>query len=249
MKTTSPSEQFSLTRLAAFSFEVYAPEAIICASSLQACLLKNNLSRSICNRVPAVPAPPKSRHRLTSFSSGRNRGAGIIKKDPEPGILVLKKALELFPDYFDALELLGTEYVKLGQFENAVPILTRALAINSKAGSSMFWLGVAHLKLNHIDESIEWLNQAVATNPGNANAYMNLGLAYGNKHSLDDAETAFKKAYQLGGVGAADAHLYLAGIYNTRSKYGDAWRELELYLKEAKGLKNTTQIKEMISRL
>jgi hypothetical protein len=58
-----------------------------------------------------------------------------------------------------------------------------------------------------------------------------------------------KKAYELGGTDAADAHLYLAGIYNKRERYGDAWRELELYLKEAKGLKDTTQIKEMIGKL
>lgn len=179
-----------------------------------------------------------------------DRGAGNIKgRDTQLGIDELRKAIEIFPDYFDALELLGTEYVKLGQFESAVPVLTRALAVNSKAGSSMYALGVAYLTLNRIDQSIDWLQSALAQDSGNPNIHMMLGLAYGKKQSLDQAEAAFRKAYQLGKANAADAHLYLAGLYDKREKYGDAWRELELYLKEAKGLKDTTQVREMIVRL
>lgn len=179
-----------------------------------------------------------------------DRGSSSIKnKDTQAGIDALNKALEIFPTYFDALDLLGTEYVKRGQFDIATPILTRALAVNNRAASSMFYLGVAYLKRNHFDEAIEWLQNAAAQSSGNPNVYLMLGVAYGNKQSLDEAETALKKAHQLGGADAAEAHLYLAGIYNKRERYGEAWRELESYLKEAKGLKDTTQIKEMISKL
>jgi Tfp pilus assembly protein PilF len=185
-----------------------------------------------------------------------SRGASIIDKDPPLGILSLKKAIEIFPDYFDALELLGTQYVKVGlsekntaQFESAIPILTRALVVNNKAASSMYALGVAYLKVNQVKQSTEWLQNSIALNSVNPNAYLMLGLAYGSGGSLDQSEAALKKAYEQGGADAADAHLYLAGLYNKREKYGDASRELELYLKEAKGLKDKTQIKEMIAKL
>jgi Flp pilus assembly protein TadD len=211
-------------------------------------VLKRKKSRTAsANTAPRVVfmqvVPPAAREEY-------DRGESSIKnKDSQAGIDSLKKAIEIFPSYFDALDLLGTEYVQLGQFDNATPILTRALAVNNRAASSMFFLGVAYLKLNHFDEAIEWLQNAAAQSSGNPNVYMMLGLAYGNKQSLDEAETALKKAHELGGADAADAHLYLAGIYNKRERYGDAWRELELYLKEAKGLKDTTQIKEMIGKL
>jgi hypothetical protein len=178
-----------------------------------------------------------------------NRGASMIGKDPETGIKSLIKAIEIFPDYFEALELLGTQYVKLEQFENAAPVLVRALTVNEKAASSMYALGVAYLKLKQFNESLEWLQKAVAVDSGNPNVHMMLGLAYGNTNQLDQSETAFKTAYQLGGATVADAHLYLAGLYNKRERFGEAWRELELYLKEAKGLKNPAQIKEMINKL
>jgi tetratricopeptide (TPR) repeat protein len=113
----------------------------------------------------------------------------------------------------------------------------------------MYALGVAYLKVNQVKESTEWLQNSIALNSVNPNAYLMLGLAYGSSGSLDQAEAALKKAYEQGGADAADAHLYLAGLYNKREKYGDASRELELYLKEAKGLKDKTQIKEMIAKL
>jgi Tfp pilus assembly protein PilF len=178
-----------------------------------------------------------------------NRGVINLNKDSKAGIDSLKKAVEIFPDYFDALELLGTQYAKLGQYENAAPILVHALAVNDQAATSMYWLGFAYLKLNRLNESIEWLQNSANRDAGNPNVFMALGLAHGNNNSLDQAETALRKAYQLGGAGAADSHLYLAGILNKRERYGEAWRELELYLKEAKGLKDTTQIKEMIAKL
>jgi Tfp pilus assembly protein PilF len=178
-----------------------------------------------------------------------NRGVINLNKDGTAGIDSLKKAVEIFPDYFDALELLGSQYAKLGQYENAAPILTHALQVNDKAATSMYWLGFSYLKLKRINESIEWLQNAATLDSGNPNVHMALGLAYGNNNSLDQAESALKTAYQLGGPAAADSHLYLAGLYNKRERYGEAWRELELYLKEAKGLKDTTQIKEMISKL
>ena len=179
-----------------------------------------------------------------------NRGANSIKSNKlEPGIESLKKAIEIFPDYYDALELLGTEYVKREEYESAVPLLTRALTVNDKAASCMYALGVAYLKLKHFDESIEWLQKAAERDSGNPNVYMMLGLSYGNNGALEKAETALKKAYQLGGARLADAHLYLAGIYNKQERYGESWRELELYLKEAKDLKDTSQIKQMIANL
>lgn len=193
--------------------------------------------------------PPRAREEF-------NRGASIIDKDFPQGSLSLKKAIEIFPDYFDALELLGTQYIKVGlrdkdttQFQSAIPILSRAIAVNTKAPVSMYAIGVAYLKVNQIKDSIEWLQNSIAIDPVNPNAYLMLGLAYGGSGSLDQAEVALKKAYEQGGSEAADAHLYLAGIYNKREKYIEASRELELYIKEARGLKDKTQIKEMIAKL
>jgi len=192
--------------------------------------------------VFAQVIPPAAREEF-------NQGASNIKKDKETGVASLKKAIELFPDYFDALEMLGTEYVKAAQFENAVPVLQKAVDVNGKAYASMYGLGVAYLNLNRFEESLAWLQKANEGDPSNPNVFMMQGLAFGRTGRLSESETALKKAYQLGGPSAADAHLYLAGIYNNQDRFGEAWRELELYLKEAKGIKDKTKINDMITSL
>jgi Flp pilus assembly protein TadD len=178
------------------------------------------------------------------------RGLSSLRDNrSDQAIESLKKAVTLFPDYYLALELLGAEYVKRNQFEAAVPVLTHAIEINNTAPKSLYALGVAQLKLNRMAEAIDGLRKAAELEPGNANCFIMLGIALGNKGELDASEAALRKAYQVGGAQAADAHLYLAGLYNKQEKYGQAVKELELYLKEAKDLKDTTQIKAMIDKL
>ena len=178
------------------------------------------------------------------------RGAERLKDSPDEGIAALKRAVELFPDYYLALELLGTEYVKRGEYAAALPVLTHALEINSAAPKSLYALGVAYLKLKRPAEAIPWLVKAAEKDNGNANVHMMLGLAYGYNNALKDAEAALKKAYEVGGTQAAETHLYLAGIYNKQEKYADAVKELEIYLKEADDkTADKDKVKEMIKKL
>ncbi len=188
------------------------------------------------------PVPPTAREQYEKGVSS------LSDKKTEIGIQSLKQAIEIFPDYFLALELLGTEYVKGGMYDNAVPILSRAIQVNPDASKSLYALGVAHLKTNRSAEAVNWLQRAADKDPKSANVYMMLGLAYGSLGSLSESETAFKKAYLLGKSDVADVHFYLAGIYNKQQKYSEAARELELFLKESKDIKDRAQIKGMIAK-
>jgi tetratricopeptide (TPR) repeat protein len=193
--------------------------------------------------VFAQPVPEQAK---AEYDKG---AAGLRNNKWEAGNAALKKAIEIFPDYFDALELLGTEYVKRGEFEPALPVLSRAVEVNKRAAKSFYALGVAHLRLNHHAESVDWLSKAAELDAGNANIFMMLGLAYGNNRAFAQSEAAFKKALRLGGQAAAEAHFYLAGIYNKQERYHESWRELELYLKEAKDIKDRNLVKSMIEKM
>lgn len=178
------------------------------------------------------------------------RGAKNLKSNKSDAALAsLRKAVEIFPDYYEALELLGTEYVRSGQYDAALPVLKHALEVNSRAPRTLYALGVAYLRLNRIAEAIESLEKSARLDPTSVNTQMMLGLAYGSGGQLDQAEAFFRKALQAGGVAAAEAHYYLAGLYNKREKFGAAAQELELYLKNGKDIKDPPQIKAMIARL
>ena len=193
--------------------------------------------------VQEIPASARE-----EYERGRS---SLSSRNPEMALVSLKNAIDIFPDYFLALELLGTEYVRRGQFNAALPILTRATQVNPNASKSLYALGVANLKSNRSAEALNWLLRAEDKNPRNPNVHMMLGIAYGNVGSLVEAEQAFKKAYQLGGGKSdlADVHFYLAGVYNRQRRYAEAIRELEMFLMEAEDVKDRVQIKRLIERL
>lgn len=188
-----------------------------------------------------VPAPARSEY---------DRGVKFLREGKaEAGLTALKKAVELFPNYFAALEALGTEYVKLGQLDAALPLLRQALRLNNRASKSYYSLGVAYLKLNQLTEAIENLGQSATLEPNNINTQMMLGIACSGQQQFKPAEEAFQKALKLGGAAAAEAHFYLASVYEKQQQYDAAIAALEMYLKEAKAVRDPKKVKEWLQRL
>lgn len=178
------------------------------------------------------------------------RGANSFRDGQfEAGLTALKQALELFPDYFQALELLGKEQVKAGQYEAGIAVLMNAVQVNPRAAASYYAIGVAFLKLDQPAAAISALNKSANFNPANANTQMMLGVVFNQQNQLAESAAAFKKALQLGGVAAAEAHFYLASVYEKQQQFAAAVSELELYLKESKEIKDPAYIREIIRGL
>lgn len=191
--------------------------------------------------VQDVPGPAKAQY---------ERATNYLKSGDSPqAITALKKSLESFPDYFDALELLGTEYVRGGEFELALPLLAKALEVNQRAPRSLYAEGVALLKLNRPAEAIAPLRTSAEISPNNANTQMMLGLAYRLLPDFKQAEGAFRRALQIGGPAMSEARFYLAVMYERQSRYSEAARELELFLKEDREISNPAQIRSAIEKL
>jgi len=170
-------------------------------------------------------------------------------KDVGQGIAALKRAIDIFPRYFMALERLGIEYAKRQQYEPASSVLNKAVAINSHADQSLYWLGISQYKLGQTSAAIETLRRAVAASPGSINAYMGLGTALYADGKYDEAETNFKQAYKSGGRRVPVVHMYLAQLYSKTKHYRKAADELELFLKEEPNARDEGKIREAIEDL
>ena len=68
--------------------------------------------------------------------------------------VALVHAIELFPDYYDALELLGSEYVKHAYYDSAAPLLARAVQVNKDEWRSFYGLGVSLIELDRRGEGL-----------------------------------------------------------------------------------------------
>lgn len=170
-------------------------------------------------------------------------------KNEEQGLAGLKKAIDLFPNYYLALERLGNEYARRNQFESARLVLTRAVEINPSGQRSQYLLGVTLYRLKQFSAAIEPLRQSVALAPNSINSHMWLGLALLKDGQLDQAENHLKRAYALGGKRIPEVHMHLAQMYSNSKRYREAADELELFLKEAPDARDAENIKKLIKQL
>src|SRR6185295_13559495 len=132
----------------------------------------------------------------------------------QEAFVALKSAIDLFPQYFDALELLGTEQVKDREYEAAIPSLTKALEVNSRAFASSFALGVAQYNLKQLQPAIESFRRAVLLNERSINANLWLGIALRQTTRPEEAEAYLKRADVLADSKLPDAHWQLALLFN-----------------------------------
>ncbi len=170
----------------------------------------------------------------------------------------LRRALEVFPDYYAALDRLGGEYAVRGVDEKGTKqdylqaglvLLTKATQVNPNSYSSLYGLGWTEYHLGMTKEAIDHLAQATALYGKSPNAYLLQGKAYRRAAMADKAELALKRAEQLTNGKDADIHWQLAGVYNDQKRYREAADQMELYLKNAPKGEDPEKIKGLIKRL
>lgn len=191
----------------------------------------------------AVPEPARKLY---------ERGVSELREKKEKeGFESLKKALELFPNYYLALERLGTEYTMRGPAyqEAARIILTKAIEINPKGFPSTFGLGMAQYQLKLTAESVETLKRATTLHPNSVNAFMYLGMALKQAKRVDEAETALKRANSIGNGKGAEVLWQLARLYGEQNRYQEAADTLELYLKAQTDKNDTEKVRQLIQQL
>lgn len=178
------------------------------------------------------------------------KGANQLDDKKDQGLDNLKKAVEIFPNYYDALDRLGTELVLRKQYAEAAPFLIRAIDINNRSYSSFYALGVASYNLKNLPAAIEALRAATAINPQSVNAQIFYGMVLRIDGSYEKAEKALLQAKNLTkNAPVGEIHWQLALLYEKNARYKEAADELERYLKVEPKAANAEQIKSLIADL
>jgi tetratricopeptide (TPR) repeat protein len=178
----------------------------------------------------------------------------LAEKKEAEGLNSLKKSIELFPNYYLALDRLGSEYAVRGisdrrYLEAGFVLLTKASEVNPKGFSSAFGLGWVQYQLGLTPEAIENLRRATTLYGNAADAYLWLGIALRRSFALDQAEVALKRANELMKGKSADVHWQLAGVYNDQKRYKEAANEFELFLKVQPESTDAEKIRKLIKQL
>ena len=179
----------------------------------------------------------------------------LREKKEKEGLESLKKAIEIFPSYYLALDRLGAEYATRGTknpayLQAGFALLSRAVEINPNGFSSVFGLGWTQYQLGLNAEAIETLKRATSLYGRAADVYLWLAKALRRASTLDQAEAALKRANELTNGKSSEVHWQLAELYNDQKRFQEAADQLELYLKtEQPKAADAEKIKSLIKQL
>lgn len=193
-----------------------------------------------------VPAAAKK-----SYEEGLNF---LREKKEKEGFDSLRKAIEIFPDYYQALDRLGAEYATRGNtnrsfYEAGGILLAKAAQINPRAYTTAFGLGWTQYHLGQIDQAVENLQRATTLYGKSPDAYLWLGKALRRASKLDQAEQALRRANELSSGKVADVHWQMAQIMSDQKRYKEAADELELFLKAQPDTTDAEKIRGVIKQL
>lgn len=171
------------------------------------------------------------------------------KNDFNGAAQALKKAIEIFPDYYDALEVLGTEYVKHNDYNSALPLLEKAVAVNKDGWRGFYSLGIAQLEMKQRGEGIKSLKRAAELNPESPNVNMRLGMALAvDDDARAEAIQAFERVRKSAKDSIPNVYFYLGALYSRNNQYKEASDAWETFLKLYPQTPEKENIKKMIEQ-
>jgi hypothetical protein len=162
---------------------------------------------------------------------------GFTKKRDEEAFTNLKKAIELYPTYYTALQRFGMELYTRKQYLEAAQVFMEAIKVNEKSATSFYYLGAAlsNLGKDYQKAAMNALNKAYALAPASPQVLFMMGKLERGAGKFAEAEAHLLAAKKQSKSPVPDIHKELAQLYaNDLKKFKEAADELELYMKAAK---------------
>lgn len=176
-------------------------------------------------------------------------GIADLAKNNEKGLAELQAAIEIFPDYFDALDLIGRELISRGMFEKGYPYLLRAIDINPRSSSSYYSLGYAFYQMKQYPAALEAAKATTLLVPGAVEAQLLYGTILRIMGSYTESEKTLLQANSLAKAMNGEIHWQLALLYNRLNRTQDTVNELETFLKLVPDSPDKKKIRDMIAKL
>jgi tetratricopeptide (TPR) repeat protein len=148
----------------------------------------------------------------------------------EEALANFNRAVNLFPEYFQALAERGDLYVSHHQLAEAAADFQSALKINAQYGHALRGGGYCKLEKKDFAGAAHDFEQAITAEPDNFNAYLLLGIANLELDRREAARKALEQALKINPNGAVRAHIYLANLHARQGAYKEAADELHTYL-------------------
>jgi tetratricopeptide (TPR) repeat protein len=204
--------------------------------------------------------PKASREMLQRARKTANEGK------TEVALVLMREAIKLFPEYFEAHLELGNGLLQTGQLSEAIAELDRAREINPNDDRVYQSFGLVLMQQKNYAMAVAVFAEASRLNPTNPLNALMRGIALihqastidptksdataaDRKFMLNRAELALAQASELSSKKLTADHLSLAMFYEMKNERMHAADELEQYLQKTPDAKNTETIRETIRKL
>ena len=156
----------------------------------------------------------------------------------EQSIENFSKAIEINPNYAEALYNLGVVQKKAGKLDEAIYSYKKAIDIDSTNVNALNNLGNLLTLKGLFNQSIEYLNKALSLNPKFAEAHNNLGLANIESNKLSESIKSFLVAIECNPI-YESAYINLGRVYRELDEFDN---EVNCYKKFLKIKPNSSKI-------
>src|SRR4051812_14401696 len=159
--------------------------------------------------VAQMKVPEKARDAL------KKARKALSKEDNAEATKQVNHALELYPDFAEALTFRSLLKLDAGQVDAALDDLQAATNADSSYPMAYLILGAAFNAKSRFDDSIRVLDRGISLAPNSWQGYFELAKAYLGKQDVNAALKHINKACDLAPKEYAPIHLIRANIYLT----------------------------------
>jgi tetratricopeptide (TPR) repeat protein len=146
-------------------------------------------SGSVNARIAQIP--PKARK---EFDAGQK---SMQAQDVPGSMQHFQKAIELYPQYAEAYQLLGVMHMQEGKLADAEPALQKATELEPNLSTAYFALGMCRNYLAKYPEAETALLKGLELDPQSPDGHYELAKTYWNLSRWQDSETHAQKAVAL----------------------------------------------------
>jgi non-specific serine/threonine protein kinase len=152
------------------------------------------------------------------------------------GVDMERRAIALDPDLSDAHVWLGAGLLNLGQVDEAIQSIDRAIRLDSENGQAYQALGRAYwVGKGDFAAAIPAFRRAIELNPEAGYSYLQLALLLAWEGQFEEAEAVSRRAVELqdqyisgnAGLQVVGANARLGYVFYLQGRYADAVREYE----------------------
>jgi Tfp pilus assembly protein PilF len=162
---------------------------------------------------------------------------------------LVDKALEIFPQYADALTLRALLRMDTGRIPEALDDLQKAIHDDPSYALAYVVMGAAQNQSAKFDDAIRSLQRGVSLNPASWQAYFEMGKAFVGKGDFPTAIRNLDRAQQMAPDTYAPLHLVKAHALLGMKSYPDAMSELEKYLERDPHGQGSEQARQTLAKV